>query len=366
MTPKPSTPNRAIPVEVQAEAAAWIARLHGTERTEDDDQSFRRWLAANPLHAEAFERMTELWETAARLKSNVLEHHHLSLSSFSVGEKRGGHGMRFVGLIGAIAVALTAAVIGAAVWLRDPALTTAIGERRNLTLDDGTRLTLNTSTHLKIHYSKAQRRVQLDTGEAFFEVAKNQNRPFIVTTDNGEITALGTAFAVRNDHQKTEVTLVEGRVFVIDLHPLAHKIDSSSERESKGAGSENSGKAASAPVSGNFSSEASSASEVFSLTPGERLTLAAAHPPTLDHPAVDKVTAWREGLIALESTRLQDAVEEMNRYSTVKLVIQQPSNTDIQVSGVFHAGDSQEFARALALSHGIQSKQVGNTIILSP
>lgn len=335
MTPTDTRTSR-IPVTVQAEAAAWIARLHGTGRTDEDDQSFRRWLDANALHAKAFERMTELWEAAARLPSTVLEgqrHRQRKL----VRSARAGWTRSL------IAAAAFGCLVLAACWLafHDPSFSTGIGERRTLLLADGSRLTLNTSTRAKVHFTRMQRRVVLESGEAFFEVAKQPERPFVVATDDGEVTALGTAFAVRHDHHSTEVTLLEGRVTVSAI--------AAARRESK-------------PHQSLERSKNSS----FVLAPGERLTLAPAAAPALDHPAVDKVTAWRQGLIAFEGTPLQEAVDEMNRYSAIKLEIEGSMGTQVEVSGVFHAGDSEELARALAATHGIGSKTIGNTILLSP
>jgi transmembrane sensor len=330
MSAESVTQGRAIPLDIQAEAAAWIARLHGTGRTDEDDRSFQRWMAANVLHARAFERMTKLWEAAAGLESRVLENQWRRAQRTRETTRRFGllHGL-------GLACALVAVVMGA-FWFRNPSIATAIGERRNLTLEDGTRLTLNTATHVRIQYGKTQRRLTLETGEVFLEVARQAERPFIVSTENAEIKVLGTAFSIRDDRHETEVTLVEGKVTVTDSH---HGEDLSQMQTPA------------APL-------------VFTLLPGERLTLASARAPALDHPSVEKVTAWRQGLVALERTSLRDAVEEMNRYSSTKLVIAQPGRSDVEVSGVFHAGDSEEFARALALTHGIRSKQSGDTIIL--
>jgi len=323
MIPESSTPNTSIPVEIQAEAAAWIARLHGVDRTHEDDRSFRRWMAANELHARAFEKMTELWNAAAALESTVLQNRARGDVAGHGGARRGAS--RMLAFSGALLAAFVIVFLGV-FHFDDDAIATRVGERRTLTLEDGTRLTLNTATRLQVQYTDTRRQVALETGEAFFEVARQPQRPFIVTTDNGAITAVGTTFAVRSLDHKTEVTLVEGKVTVV------------------------------APLQ--------APQPPFVLIPGERLTLAAARKPAVDHPAVDKVTAWRQGLITLDQTQLKDAIGEMNRYSPIKLVMEQPNEMNVRVSGVFQAGDSLEFARALARTHGIRSQQIGNHILL--
>lgn len=302
----------SLPESVRAEAAAWIARLHGPDRTAADEQSFRRWLAADAVHAAAFERMTELWETGTRLKSDVLGRVQQSTPKSP----------RTYLPIAVAAASIMLIAAGALLFLRDTAEVTRVGEQRILTLDDGTRVTMNTATRLEVRYDKARRAVELTTGEAFFEVAQRRDRPFVVLAGGRRITALGTSFVVRQDIDRLSVTLMDGKVSI-------------------------------------------SPGRVQYLAPGERLTLASSATPKLDRPAIDQVTGWRRGVIALDNTSLAEAVAEMNRYSTVQLAIEGVQAGRIHVSGMFRAGDSVEFARALARTHGLHTMQENNRIVLS-
>src|ERR1700724_1682824 len=98
----------------------------------------------------------------------------------------------------AAVVLVICGLVGWGVWRAwaDPTYTTGIGEQRIVRLDDGTRLSLNSGTRVRIAYDDSERRVELESGEAYFEVAHNPARPFIVTAANHRVTALGTVFVV--------------------------------------------------------------------------------------------------------------------------------------------------------------------------
>jgi transmembrane sensor len=311
---------------VRAEAAAWIARLHGPDRTNADEESFRRWLAANASHAVAFERMTTLWEAGTRLKSNALA----QLSS--PGKGRAESSVRFARLSW-VAAGIAAVAIAGSLWkLNGAAVTTRVGEQRTLTLDDGTRMTLNTATRLEVRYDETQRRVELQSGEALFEVKAQSKRPFVVVAAGRQITALGTSFIVRRDPEELSVTLVEGKVKVMPVAPAI---------------------------------ELPATEQATVLIPGQRLTVARGRSSKIDHPTMESVTAWRQGVIAMDRMPLTVAVAEMNRYSEIPLAIDGLEASSIEVSGVFKAGDSLEFAHALARSHGLHAAEDANRIVLS-
>jgi transmembrane sensor len=301
-----TTASAVLPPEIRAEAAAWVARLHGSGRKHSLEAALKTWLAANPLHARAFEVATEAWELGGAVPAAALPRI----------EPTRQHRLRFGlkrPLLAGVAILLVAALVG--LYLRDPKISTATGEQRVVALEDGTRVTLNTNTRLTVRYREQQRLVQLETGEAFFDVAKNPNRPFVVSVGKESVVALGTAFMVRRDKDEVEVTLVEGKVSV------------------------------SAVTAAEPSARPQPVSRI--LIPGQRLRLAGSA-PTLDLPSIEAVTAWRHGEVVLDHTRLADAIDEMNRYSPVKIVLSAPESASIQVSGIFQTGDSARFARAIA------------------
>jgi transmembrane sensor len=101
------------------------------------------------------------------------------------------------------------------------------------------------------------------------------------------------------------------------------------------------------------------------LAPGERLQLGSDARPEIDRPSLTAVTAWRRGQVILDETPLAQAVEEMNRYSNVKLSVADPKAAAIPISGLFQAGDSVIFAHAIAKTNGLHLVQRTNEIELA-
>jgi transmembrane sensor len=229
----------------------------------------------------------------------------------------------------AVASCVMLLVIGSVIWLQYRGMiSTAVGEQRHVVLEDGTRVFLNTDTRIVVKFEERARRVELRRGEALFNVAKRSAWPFIVVAGDRQVRALGTSFVVRKDVQQLEVTLVEGSVLV-----------------------------APATVRGD--------SGEFKLTPGQRLTFGNHASPRLDTPSVERITAWRRGQVILEDTPLQAAVAEMNRYNETKLVVPQPEIAALPINGLFQAGDSSQFANAVAQAYGLTVIERGNEIVLS-
>jgi transmembrane sensor len=319
----------------RAEASAWVVRLHGAHRTPELEAGFRRWLEANPDNAAEFERVTAVWEAAP----------HASIA----GLPRVVHRERPLPNHRRVAVAATLLLfVAAAAFLgyrleQDSEYVTSIGEQRTVPLDDGSRVALNSNSRVQIEFTADKRTVRLLHGEAFFEVAHNKKRPFVVIAGENEVTAVGTAFEVRYEPDQFDVTLVEGKVNV------------TSTAESMGAPA---GVSSSKTGPGKFSSSG------YAMTAGERVRIAKGALAKVDAPRVDAVTAWRRGEVMLDDTPLPDAVAEMNRYSKNPLIIDGNSIATLRVSGIYHTGDSEGFAQTVAQLYGLQVTQEGDQIHL--
>lgn len=209
-------------------------------------------------------------------------------------------------------------------WL-NPSYATRIGEQRLVRLEDGSRITLNSNTLIRVDCCDIERRVRLERGEAYFEVARDAARPFIVVAGDHQVTALGTAFVVRHDGTRTAVTLVEGKVAV----------------------------SARSPEETTTATKSHDSPRESVLLPGQRLTFSGGAAPRLDEPRLEAVTAWRRGEVMLDRTTLADAVAEMNRYDERMLVIDDPGVAALRISGIYHAGDSEEFAETVARLYGL-------------
>jgi transmembrane sensor len=312
-----------LPPQVIAEAGVWIARINGPN-SESAKRGLRRWLAEAKAHQRAFMLATDVWDEAGSLRGCAVAH---LIRAKPLTQK-----LTWAHALMSVAAAGTLAIGGSFLLLHHTGVTTVVGERRVVTLEDGSRILLNTSTRLFVKYDKYARHVELENGEALFDVLKNPRRPFVVTAGGREVTALGTSFEVRRDGADVMVTLIEGKVTVT---PVA---------EATGR---------------------SPATQVEVLSPGQRLTFAVGRAPRLDRPQLEKVTAWQRGQVSLDNLSLADAVAEMNRYSTMQLRIERPEAAALRVSGIFRAGDSGSFARAVSETYGLVPIEQASAILLT-
>ena len=320
--------------EIAAEAAVWIARLHGPGRNRQMEIECRSWQASSPAHREAFERCSDTWQDVPRIKLVTAYETLAAERQTSNGARLG----RRVGLLRWTTASAAAAVLaGSAMflvqWRGLGAYATEVGEQRSVVLDDGTRVLLNTDTRLRVHLGSAQRVVNVSSGEAIFEVAKDASRPFVVRVAGTEVVAVGTAFAVRytaagpRTADALAVTLIEGKVSV---RPAPEQ-----------------GQGGIAPE------------RIVQMQPGERLQLdhrgAAAAVARVDRPNVEQVTAWKRSEAVFDDTSLADAVAEMNRYSRTPVVLVDGlASAGLRVSGLYKTGDNVGFARAVAALHALQ------------
>jgi transmembrane sensor len=319
-TSRRQQPARAL----RAEASAWIAKLHGPERSAELEDDFREWLKADAEHASAFEQVTEIWDALGNVNVGGLPR----LASADELEPRSPW-MR-MGIVAA-ACALLAVAIGAWMLTRN-VYATDVGEQRIVLLEDGTRLYLNSDTKLKVDLEKHSRRIELQRGEAFFEVAKDRTRPFIVAAGDRTVTALGTSFVVRYEPGRTAVTLVEGRVALAGREPEGR--------------------------------DKSAALAVITLTPGQRATFEHSGAVSVDVPRSDATAAWRRGEVVLDETPLESAIVEMNRYQRQRLTLDDHEIGTLPISGIYRTGNNQDFAQAVAAVYDLEVVHVGEEIHL--
>lgn len=321
----------------RAEAAAWVVRLHGPRRSPELEAGFREWLAADTEHARQFERVTDTWDAGARVPSGGLPRVRTPW--------RRPPAVRAWAAAASAALAVLAVAYFSGLFRTGLEYRTGIGAPRVVQLDDGSHISLDANTAVRVAYSDTERRVQLENGKAYFQVKHNPGWPFVVVAGRHQITDIGTAFMVRYGPNRTAVTLLDGRVAV-----------SSRSKESAGRRPASSGM--------HLGLSADAPMQPIILNPGQRLTFAASGPPRLDRPRMDDVTAWLHGEIMLDDTPLVRAVAELNRYDTTQLVIADPPVSRLRVSGIYHTGNNREFAFLIAKLYGIRSTDRGGRIAL--
>ncbi len=300
---------------VDAEAAAWLTRLHGDE---DVRPALDAWLDEDPAHAAAFARASEVWAILPR-------------AARSVEPANAGQAPRSVRLSrAAIAVAASLLLGLVGVWwsLGSPGdYATRPGEQRVATLEDGSRLALNTDTRVGVQFDDGRRHIELEKGEAMFEVAHDADRPFVVVAGDTRVQAIGTVFIVRRSADDVVVTLIKGKVAVSHAQPPA--------------------RGASRPP--------------LVLRPGEKLTEPANGPARIEPESVEVATAWRRGQTVFRDTPLGEAVTELNRYGGPVIMVDDPRIAALPISGVY-ATNAADFAEAAATLHGLRVEKDGDAL----
>ncbi|MHB1871733.1 MAG: FecR family protein [Steroidobacteraceae bacterium] len=323
----------------RAEAAAWIARLHGPNRTREVEEGLRRWLQADAEHTAAFEVLTDIWEKTARLSRARKSTAPRTLARLSLARA----------LLAMILVAFVGQGFFRGTYTE--VVASGIGQFRTITLADGTRIRLDADSRLIIRYSRRARHVALADGQAYFAVTHRSTWPFVVTAAGHVIRDLGTEFDVRREGDVLAVTLVEGKVTV-----SAARADDPAVRRRDAA------------VPADFSAglAASGVEHALTLSPGERVTFEGTRAARVDWPRLGQVMAWEHREVVLDNTSLGQAVRELNRYSPQRIVIDDPAVAAIRVSGIVQAGASSSFAAAVAKAYQLSaSRPARNVIVLA-
>lgn len=317
---------------VQAEAAAWVVRLQSDQQTAADREAFNRWISESEAHAEAYADLATFWESFGLLHGEAAAEMRAAARA-RPGLRSGAAARRWGGALALLAASIAGVVALVGVLSQDRAYVTPRGGDREIALADGSSVALDTDTRIRVRYSKAERRLILDRGQAYIRVAKNPQRPFRVFVGDDEVRAVGTAFEVRRVGDSARVVLVEGKVLVY-RGPHA-------------------------------TSGASIAPGAVALGAGQQLDLepGAASPP---RPAnLDQTLAWRTDRLVFDDERLSVVVDELNRYEGPKVSLADPAAGQLRVSGVFHAGRTQDTVAALAAAFPIRIEhQSSDEIIL--
>jgi transmembrane sensor len=325
---------------IKEEAAAWIARLDSESMSASELAGLRSWIARSPEHRQAIEELAELWD-----RLDVLE-----ACRPPARERKSSRPVwtAFAAAAGLGAVAL-------AVWLiverpggieSVPAATetavaaiseTAVGEQKTVPLPDGSSVRLNTNSRIEVRYSDQIRRIGLIRGEAYFEVASQVGRPFVVETQRGTVTAIGTAFSVRVDAKAVEVTVQKGRVEVARKTPPARLAANSTPQFE-----------AVATLDARQSVVFDESIEAIDELAPEQLV---------------RELAWRDGMLIFEGDALTHVVAEVARYDNVEIVISDPELRNRRIGGYFRTGETDVLLAALEGSFGIEVERVSDTLI---
>jgi transmembrane sensor len=321
------------------QAADWHARMRSGALSELDEARFRAWLAASPAHQREFHELSALWDglEAVAQSPEVLAEQELiaqrapapvvtpvAIPVVTLARRPARASRRAVlgwalaaSLIASVSVFSYRQIFGAERYV------TGVGEQRTVSLDDGSVVTLNTTSQMRVRFSAGRRSIELLQGQAHFEVAKDPGRPFVVSVSSGEVVAVGTEFDVYQRADDTVVTLVEGRVNVTP--PQTPPIE---------------------------------------LVAGEQLTFDATSASGPRPADLRRVSAWRSRKLDFADTPLSEAITEANRYSQQKIELRAPHLADARISGVFDAGSNEMLAEGVKAYFGLHVEHLGDDLIV--
>lgn len=341
--------NRSTREETERAAAAWILRRAESHWSDADQAGLDRWLAAAPGHRVSYIRLESLWDDTDRLKSiasgfakeGVPARGAIGLSPFFTMRREEPDpsiraaspirpGSRRRRIIWAAAASLLPVLAGLAYLVHaafeGTTYSTSIGGISTIPTEDGSVITLNTDSRIEIRFSADERRIELKRGEAFFDVADEPTKPFVVYARHQKVVALGTKFSVRMEPDTVHVAVTEGKVRFQQVDwPFW-------------------------PAGGE-----TRAPRV--LLPGGVAVIAKSH-ARVDQkpmPKLEQALSWRTGYIEFDGTPLAAAVAEFNRYNIRHLVIGDPSLATRKIEGNFRSSNLDGFVRLLEQGFGIDA-----------
>jgi transmembrane sensor len=340
------------------QAARWFLWLRDHKADPDKMEVFQRWRSSGK-NRRAYEEVENLWQAcngidsldlpwptefeleqdrydgsyALPLPAGTVAGGELLTNHFILGKRTLWRRHRTLNwrvaasvCVVAVAMALTAPRIIELATESSPVLLTAVAQQRVEVLEDGSIVTLGGATQLSVHYNRETRRVTLEQGEAYFEVSKNSERPFIVKVGNSEVHAVGTAFNVNRRDDAVTVSVVEGVVEVnrkntvsaTDILAGQAGGDSSNERQAR-------------------------------LVKGQELVFSRAGDiwQAVPESSLERAIAWREGRLAYVNERLDRVVQDVNRYSLQKIVIGDWELGDLRFTGTVFNKDIQSWLEGL-------------------
>jgi transmembrane sensor len=297
------------PKSLYEQAAAWVIRMNG-EPSEVDLEKFSLWQAQSAEHVRAYEEASLVWGAVGENSAapRLLAMRREALERTGRYTRRWNRRGLAAGLAALLAVPLGILYVTSVRAPPEQLFETGRGEQRVIVLNDGSRMSLDAMSRVKVVYSHDERRVTLDSGRANFEVARDLARPMNVHAGPRTVTALGTVFTVEREPHDVVVTLMEGRVAVTSGNPARALIE---------------------------------------LAPRQQLRIND-NGAIMMRNGLDPVLAlaWREGKLIFDNEPLAKVVAMMNNYVTTPIVAEGAAG-ELRVSGVFKAGDTPAFVDAM-------------------
>jgi transmembrane sensor len=353
--------------QTEARASEWLLRRESAGWSDADRARLEQWLNDSVLNRVAFLRLEAGWQQVNRIKAlgagfpprsvpgvvelaraadeasglrepeddvvGIDESPEAPGSRSVVGASRGGGagwGRRGLAALAAGVLIVLSGTLSVSVgpWA-GTRYATPVGGVSSVPLSDGSSVTLNTSSRIRVRMSDSERRVDLTQGEVYFDVAPDPARPFVVQAGVQRIVVLGTKFSVRLDDDDVRIVVTEGKISV---------------------GSTEGGSSAVEHLqAGAVATATTDAVDAHTRTPAES----------------EELLSWRYGFVVFHETTLADAVAEFERYDDRDIVVRDPTIAGIHLTGKFRANNLDAFVRLLESTSPVRAEYEPGRIVLT-
>lgn len=347
--------------QIEQVAAEWLARRDAGSWTTRDQQALDAWLAERTDHRVAFLRLESAWNEAGRLRvlaaglpagamparaqrfDSIVTDGLEPLSSSRPPDLRSvTFASRPVAASGrwrhGLAAALVFVVAGSTAFggwqlsgRQQASYASSVGQLQAVALADGSTATLSSDSQLDVRMSRGERHVTLTKGEAFFDVARDARRPFVVEAQGRRIAVVGTRFSVRNDPEALRVVVTEGKV----------RLESVTGKEGR--------------------AQPEALLPAGSVATAGRNGVLVRSLPVAD---AERYLEWRDGYLSFDDTSLATAAAEFNRFSTRKLEMGDAAVAELRIGGNFRWSNTEGFVRLLEQGFPVRAERHADRIVL--
>lgn len=310
---------------VREAAIAWFLRMQQIDIEHPDRSKFDAWLMADASHQQAYQQVSDVWEgfdSVEQLKSlDAAMQQKQFQQSISAKQTRARHIKQTLTGVLSVALITFVSLFGYRTWQAQPVMQTVaiaeIGQIKAQTLEDGTKLNINADSEVEVTYYRDKRLIKLKRGEVIFEVARDENRPFIIDSGFGRVTVLGTRFAVNRLQKRIRVSVDHGRV------QLETVLDAVNEN-------------------GN-THQSDSLIRTLILHDGEVAEIMQNQTPKRTTQSANDAFSFAKGAISFDKAGLAEIAETLSRYRKPAVTLQSSLVDDAEITAVIKVQDIEKF-----------------------
>ncbi|NOZ66037.1 MAG: DUF4880 domain-containing protein [Alphaproteobacteria bacterium] len=313
-------------------ATEWFVLMRAEDISEARAEAFVEWISQSTSHQAAYAEIGGFWDglPVAKAASVTSLSDHKAKQTPTPAKRKWSP--RLIAASVAFLIISFAAVQYGAVFMMD-SRTTKVGELADIILEDGSHLAMNTNSEIRIDLQKDKRIVYLDRGEVFFEVARDETRPFFVETSGGLVRVLGTKFNIRRKGNSSDVTVLEGSVGVMDY--------------------------------GHIKGDEATMTMDATLSPNQKFILGNDAVANVAIPvSAAAVLAWRDRKLVYDGESFATLVADINRYYDGEIRIGDPVLNDIKVVAILKIEDRTATLKALETTFNVTARPVSKKLIM--